>query len=85
MDHVHLAISTLAYEQARREVEDRLRCEGTEPSEVDGVTLHAMVNRHLNENRSRLVALIEARYEPFLAELREAHVRPMVMVHYRNE
>ena len=84
-DHVHLAISTLAYEQARREVEDRLRRQGTEPSDVDSATLHAMVNQHLNENRSRLVELIEARYEPLLAELREAHVRPIVMAHFRDE
>ena len=85
MDHAHFATRVLAYEQARREVEDRLRLEGTEPSDVDGVALHAMVNQHLNGNRSRLVELIEARYEPFLAELREAHVRPIVMAHFRDE
>ena len=85
MDHVHLATRVLAYEQARREVEDRLRLEGTEPSDVDSAALHATVNQHLNENRSRLVELIEARFEPFLAELREALVRPIVMAHFRDE
>ena len=81
MDHAHLATRVLAYEQARREVEDRLPLEGAEPSDVDSASLHAMVNEH----RSRLVELIEARYEPFLAELREAHVRPIVMAHFRAE
>ena len=85
MDHAHLATRVLAYEQARREVEDRLRRQGTEPSDVDSAPLHAMVNRHLNENGSRLVELIEARYEPLLADLREAHVRPIVMAHFRDE
>ena len=85
MDHAHLATRVLAYEQARREVEDRLRLEGMEPSDIDSAALHAMVNRHLNEDRSRLVELIEARYEPFLAELRDAYVRPIVMVHFRDE
>jgi hypothetical protein len=78
VDHVHLATRVLAYEQARREVEDRLRFAGTEPSNVGSAALHAMVNQHLNENRSRLVDLIEARFEPSLAELREALVRPIV-------
>jgi len=71
VDHAHFATRVLAYEQARREVEDWLRLEGTEPRDVDGVAPHAMANQHLNENRSRLVELIEAQYEPLLAELRE--------------
>jgi len=83
--HAHLATRVLAaYEQARRGV-DRLGLEGTEPSDVDSAALHAMANEHLNENRSRLLELIEARYEPLLAELREAHVRPTVMAHFRDE
>ena len=85
MDRTHVATSVLAFEQARREVEDRLRQEGTKPGEVDSATLHNLVHQHLNENRSRLVELIEAQYEPFLAKLRDALVHPTVMAHFRDE